>query len=82
MIQTDQRDALQEHLGMAGIQSGIHYPNPIHQNAYADLRYKKGDFPQAERLANRILSLPMFPELTDEQVRHVATETKRFFEGI
>ena len=65
------------------VQTGIHYPKPIHlQNAYADLGHKKGDFPQAERLADRILSLPMFPELTDEQIQRVASEIRRFFERI
>lgn len=83
LIETDHRDALQKHLSMAGVQTGIHYPKPIHlQQAYADLAYKNGDFPQAERLANRILSLPMFPELSDDQIERVAREIRRFFEGI
>jgi dTDP-4-amino-4,6-dideoxygalactose transaminase len=82
MIETERRDALQKHLNASGIQTGIHYPIPIHlQRAYADLGYRKGDFPAAEWLAKRILSLPMFPELTDEQIHHVAHEVCHFFNG-
>ena len=83
LIETDQRDELQKHLGSAGIQTGIHYPKPIHlQKAYVDLGYKNGDFPQAERLASRILSLPMFPELTDDHIQRVALEIRRFFDRV
>jgi dTDP-4-amino-4,6-dideoxygalactose transaminase len=60
-------------LSEAGVQTGIHYPIPIHlQPAYASLGYRRGDFPESERQADRILSLPMFPELTDEQIMRVA----------
>lgn len=80
IIETDQRDALRRHLEEIGIQTGIHYPKPIHlQEAYADMGYRVGDFPRAERLAPRILSLPMFPELTDDQVLHVADAIRAFF---
>jgi dTDP-4-amino-4,6-dideoxygalactose transaminase len=80
IIETDQRDALREHLELAGIQTGIHYPKPIHlQDAYADLGYREGDFPKAERLALRILSLPMFPELSDGQIQCVTDEVHAFF---
>jgi dTDP-4-amino-4,6-dideoxygalactose transaminase len=55
------------------VQTGIHYPIPIHlQPAYSSLGYKAGDFPEAERQASRVLSLPMFPELTDEQITRVS----------
>lgn len=82
IIETDQRDALRRHLEEIGIQTGIHYPKPIHlQEAYADMGYRVGDFPHAERLASRILSLPMFPELTDDQVLHVADAIRAFFES-
>ncbi|UCE39163.1 MAG: DegT/DnrJ/EryC1/StrS family aminotransferase [Thermoplasmata archaeon] len=80
IIETDQRDALRKYLEMAGIQTGIHYPKPIHlQEAYADTGYRIGDFPCAERLAGRILSLPMFPELSIEQIHYVVDEVRTFF---
>jgi dTDP-4-amino-4,6-dideoxygalactose transaminase len=79
MVETAQRDALQAHLTKAGIQTGIHYPKPVHlQLAYSELGHKKGDFPVAERLADRILSLPMFPELNDEQIERVSQEVISF----
>ncbi|HKP35550.1 MAG TPA: DegT/DnrJ/EryC1/StrS family aminotransferase [Pyrinomonadaceae bacterium] len=73
VVQSDARDQLQKQLADAGIQTGIHYPIPIHlQPAYASLGHKSGDFPEAERQADRVLSLPMFAELTDEQIKSVA----------
>src|SRR5919199_2068367 len=80
IVETEQRAALQEHLNAVGIDTGIHYPVPIHlQQAYTDLGYSKGDFPEAEQLAERMLSLPMFPELRSDQIRRVAEEIKSFF---
>ena len=82
MIETDHRDALQQHLEAGGIQTVIHYPKPIHlQAAFQDLGYGPGDFPVTERLANRVLSLPMYPELTSAQIERVAEEAKRYFES-
>jgi dTDP-4-amino-4,6-dideoxygalactose transaminase len=73
VVQSDARDELQTKLSESGIQTVIHYPIPIHlQPAYASLGYRRGDFPEAERQCDRVLSLPMFPELTDEQQRAVA----------
>ncbi len=73
VVQTDERDALQTSLNEAGVQTGVHYPIPIHlQPAYASLGHKAGDFPEAESQASRVLSLPMFAELTDEQIESVA----------
>lgn len=73
VVQSDARDWLQESLSLAGVQTGIHYPIPIHlQPAYASLNHRRGDFPEAERQAGRVLSLPMFPELTDEQIMKVS----------
>ena len=73
VVQTEARDSLQRSLAEAGVQTGIHYPIPVHlQPAYSSLSYKAGDFPEAERQAARVLSLPMYPELTDEQLKHVA----------
>jgi dTDP-4-amino-4,6-dideoxygalactose transaminase len=80
IIETDQRDALQKHLETAGIKTGIHYPKPIHlQEAYSEMGLRIGDFPCAERLAARILSLPMYPELTDEQILRVGDAIRDFF---
>lgn len=82
MIETRSRDALQQFLGARGIQTGIHYPVPIHlQPAYQDLEYAKGAFPAAEELAERILSLPMYPELLPQQIEEVVAAVKAFFTG-
>jgi dTDP-4-amino-4,6-dideoxygalactose transaminase len=82
VVQTDERDALQKALSEAGVQTGIHYPVPIHlQPAYTFLGHKPGDFPEAERQAARVLSLPMFPELKAEQIMHVAETIRNFTES-
>jgi dTDP-4-amino-4,6-dideoxygalactose transaminase len=81
ILETEWRDALREHLEPRGIQTGIHYPTPIHlQPAYKELVYGEGDFPEAERLAKRMLSLPMFPELRREQIEWVTEEIGSFFQ--
>lgn len=73
VVQTKERDRVQQALSEAGVQTGIHYPIPIHlQKAYAFLNHRRGDFPVAELQAESVLSLPMFPELTEEQIRQVA----------
>jgi dTDP-4-amino-4,6-dideoxygalactose transaminase len=83
VVQTDGRDELQKHLNDAGIQTGIHYPVPVHlQPAYASLGHREGDFPESERQARRVLSLPMFAELTGEQIEHVAEVIKLSAVGI
>jgi dTDP-4-amino-4,6-dideoxygalactose transaminase len=80
VIRTDQRDALQTHLQEQGIATGVHYPLPIHlQKAYRDLGYGPGSFPVCEAYAPQLLSLPMFPEMTEEQVAYVAAGVKSFF---
>jgi dTDP-4-amino-4,6-dideoxygalactose transaminase len=72
-IRTAQRQAWQNALQADGIQTGVHYPIPVHLlPAYSDLGYTRGQFPQAERAANEVLSLPMFPELNGEQSEIVA----------
>lgn len=79
VIRTELRDTLREHLAMRGISAGIHYPIPIHlQPAYKDLGYKRGDFPVSEAQAQRILSLPMYAELTAEQIGRVAQTIREF----
>ena len=82
MVQTSRRDALRRFLQDRGVQTGIHYPTPIHlQPAYADHAWKKGDFPVAEALAAQIVSLPMFPELRDEQIDLVCERIGEFMKA-
>jgi dTDP-4-amino-4,6-dideoxygalactose transaminase len=72
-VRLPNRDAWRAALGEAGVQTGVHYPIPVHlQPAYRDLGYGAGDFPVAEGVSRDVLSLPMFPELTAEQIRRVA----------
>jgi len=72
-VRTAQRDTLRARLADAGVQTAVHYPIPVHlQPAYRDLGYRSGDFPVAERLAREVLSLPIFPELTEQQIDIVA----------
>jgi len=79
MIQVARRDALRQFLQDHGVQTGIHYPTPIHlQAAYADHGWRKGDFPVAEEATSRIVSLPMFPELTAEQIDYVCERIGEF----
>jgi dTDP-4-amino-4,6-dideoxygalactose transaminase len=78
-IPDGKRDALRQHLSERGIGTGVHYPVPIHlQEASAFLGYRQGDFPVTERLANEVVSLPMYAELTDAQVETVAGAVKEF----
>ncbi|HEX8148844.1 MAG TPA: DegT/DnrJ/EryC1/StrS family aminotransferase [Pyrinomonadaceae bacterium] len=73
VVRTGARESLQRYLSAAGVQTGIHYPVPVHlQPAYASLGHREGDFPNAESQAERVLSLPMFAELTGQQIRYVA----------
>jgi dTDP-4-amino-4,6-dideoxygalactose transaminase len=77
-IQADDRDRLQKELETAGIQTAVHYPLPIHlMPAYTDARYRAGDFPVAEACARRVLSLPLYPQMTTHQVQSVAGEIIR-----
>jgi dTDP-4-amino-4,6-dideoxygalactose transaminase len=80
VIQTGRRDELQKHLRDSGIETGIHYPIPLHlQPAYAALGYHPGDFPVAERLAQTGLSLPMYPQLPKHDVEFVCEKIRKFF---
>ena len=73
VIRTEHRDKLKEYLASRGIAAGIHYPVPIHlQPAYKNLGYKRGSFPVTEQYAQRILSLPMYAELTPELIEYVS----------
>jgi dTDP-4-amino-4,6-dideoxygalactose transaminase len=78
-IRTEQRDALQQHLAARKIGSTIYYPYPLHLQAlYASLGYKGGDFPHAERAAQEVLSLPMYPELRKDQIARVVETIAEF----
>jgi len=80
VIRAENRDELIDYLKERGIYTGIHYPIPIHlQEAYNDLGYKEGDFPVTEKVAEEILSLPMFPELTEEQIKYVTDSITEFY---
>lgn len=82
-IRTDMRDRLQNYLREHGISTLIHYPVPIHlQEAYRELGYKKGDMPLSEQYAGELLSLPLFPELTDDEINYVSDTIKDFFGNI
>jgi dTDP-4-amino-4,6-dideoxygalactose transaminase len=78
-VRSSRRDELQQHLTSRGIQTAVHYPIPAHlQEAYRYLGNGVGSFPVAERVANEVLSLPMFAELTTEQIRFVASAIGEF----
>lgn len=78
-IQLEQRDRLQLHLQQRGISTVIHYPIPIHlQPAYAELGLRRGDFPVAEALADRVISLPMYAEIGDDDIEYVAETVGAF----
>lgn len=82
VVRTPKREALQKHLAAAGIETLIHYPTAIHkQRCYATEAKQWGPLPLAEELANTVLSLPMGPHLTDEQVQHVITTLNQFYQG-
>lgn len=78
VIQVEDRDSVRAKLNEAGVGTGIHYPTPLHlQLAYAHLGYKQGAFPVAERLAKHIVSLPMFPEISTEQIDYVVEQVAK-----
>ena len=80
LVPAGERDEFREHLDEQGIASGIHYPTPVPlQPAYAPLGHKPGDFPLAEDVMARCVSLPMFPELSEEQVERVAAAVRDYF---
>lgn len=80
VIRTTERDRLMKYLADKGIATLIHYPTPIHlQEAYRPLGYGKGSFPVAEQAAEEIISLPMYPSLTEEEVHHVCASIRGFF---
>ena len=75
VIESDDRDRVSKILGEKGIASGVHYPIPLHlQPAFEYLNYKKGEFPVTEKIADRILSIPIFPELQKNQIERICEE--------
>lgn len=79
VIRIQERDALLDHLGQAGIGAAIHYSKPIHcQAAFRYLGYGRGDFPVAERLTAEVLSLPMYPHLRAQQQEQIVETIRRF----
>jgi dTDP-4-amino-4,6-dideoxygalactose transaminase len=79
-VRSPRRDELKKSLDENRIGNAVHYPMPLHlQKVYASLGHKPGDFPVAEKASREVLSLPMFPELTDAQVVRVAEVVKQFF---
>ena len=82
VIRCKERDKLQQYLNSKGISTGIHYPIPVHlQEAYKHLEYNKGSFPITEKYASEILSLPMFPELRNEELEYVCNIVKEFYDN-
>jgi dTDP-4-amino-4,6-dideoxygalactose transaminase len=79
VVRVQDRTGLQKHLGEANIDTGIHYPLPLHlQQAYKHFGYKQGDFPVTEKVAAEILSLPMYPQLEAEQQQRVVQKAAEF----
>jgi dTDP-4-amino-4,6-dideoxygalactose transaminase len=77
------RKPLKDFLNGKKIPSMVYYPVPLHlQNAYGYLGYKKGDFPVTEKLCNTVLSLPMYPELNQEQLDYITSNVLKFFETL
>ena len=78
-IRHPQRELLIQHLKSENIGTGIHYPIPLHlQPAYKHLGYKRGDFPITEKVADQLISLPMWPEMEKEQIEYVAKTINKF----
>jgi dTDP-4-amino-4,6-dideoxygalactose transaminase len=79
VIRSPERDRLLAHLHQHGVGAAIHYPVPIHlQPFYRGAGFHRGQFPVTERVCDQVLSLPMFPELTAEQVEHVVAQVNSF----
>lgn len=83
VIRTKFRNRLQSYLTARGIGTTIHYPTCIHLvKSFAHLGYRKGDFPVSEALAREILSIPMYPELTDAEIETVSSTIQKFFHSV
>ena len=80
VVRASRRDELIEFLQQNGIYTGIHYPIPCHlQKAYSSLNYKPGEFQVSEKYSKEILSLPMYAELTNEEIRYVCNKVEEFY---
>ncbi|MBP7460043.1 MAG: DegT/DnrJ/EryC1/StrS family aminotransferase [Candidatus Delongbacteria bacterium] len=80
VIRVPQRQALADFLKDKGIDTGLHYPMPLHvQEAYRYMGLREGDFPVAEKCCREILSIPMYPDLTEEQIQYVVDSVKQFY---
>ncbi len=80
IIEAEHRDELRTFLEKREIATGLHYPVPLHlQPCFRNLGYKEGAFPRAERSSKRIVSLPMYPELTNEQIAYIADTIREFY---
>lgn len=81
-VQADLRDALAKFLNENGVSTGVYYPIPLHlQPAYDFLGHRTGDFPNTERISQRVLALPIFPELKDAQIRYIAGKIREFYKA-
>lgn len=78
VIQHEKRDELQRHLGRNGIQTKVHYPLPLHLHPVFKQKYRLGDFPKAEKFSKKILSLPIFPDLREEEIDFIIKSIKEF----
>jgi dTDP-4-amino-4,6-dideoxygalactose transaminase len=77
VVELENRDTVKERLSNAGVATGLHYPVPVHlQPGFAYLGHEPGSFPNAEKSADKVLSLPMWPHMTDEQVQTVIDQLK------
>lgn len=82
VVCTDRRDKLMSYMSLRGVDTRVHYPIPIHlQEAALSLGYGLGDFPNAEKFAKSMISLPIYPELTNDEVDYVVSVIQSFFRG-
>jgi dTDP-4-amino-4,6-dideoxygalactose transaminase len=80
VIQTENRNVLQDQLSKAGVHTGLHYPIPLHlQRCFRELGYHSGSFPAAEQLALKCVSLPIYPEMTDEEIIYVVNQIRSYY---